>query len=596
VVLQSDCVLSDIKDDAQQVSDAIAAVMNLDIIIYDHRLEIVAATGGAARSSFWSECGTNVCGTTLRAKKPLVIGNSGENELCRGCRIRDRCPQTAEITYPIALDGKAIGVISLTAFDGEQRAALLGRSKQLLAFLEKMTGLLVSKLLMNGLYRRTSYLAEQLSTFVNAVREGIVAVNEEGVVVEFNAPAEQILGLTRESAIGRPLSEILPRSPLLESVKTGRPFAEQEVRQRVAGRGHVPVMCAAEPIMQEGRVVGAIATFRDISEVRRLIHDLTDRHRSYSLNDIIGQSSALRQVKEKARRAAASDSTILMTGETGTGKELFARAIHAISRRSAGPFKAVNCAAIPEGLLESELFGYEGGAFTGARRSGKPGKFELASGGTLFLDEVGDMPLHLQAKLLRVLEERCVERIGGTTPIDVDVRVIAATNHNLEEMMAAGEFRKDLFYRLNVVPIHIPPLRERTGDIDLLCEFFVDKYARLMRKAIRGLSPEACQVLYRYSWPGNVRELENAIEYAVNMEGGPVISVANLPPRLLAGCAESAPVRTAVPRLEEAERMLIRQALTRCGNDYEGKSRAARMLGIHVATLYRKIKKYGIEL
>jgi len=586
--------LYDIKEDVQQVSDAIAAVINVDIIIYDERFNIIAATGGVARSQFWKEAGTNVCRAAVLNGRPLIIADSGSNPVCNGCKFSPSCPQKGEIAFPLVLEGKSIGVISLTAFSEDQQRILMERSHHLLNFLEKMEGLLVSRLLANGLFKRTNYLAEQLATLMNAVHEGIIAVNESCTIIEFNAAAERILGLSRESALGQPLEKVLPHSPLLEAMRTGQPFPEEEIRQKVKGRGFVPVVCSAKPLRQLGRIVGAIATLRDISEARMYVQKVTGDLRNYTFDDIIGRSLLIKQAKERALAVAKSDSSILITGETGTGKEIFARAIHAASDRAKGPFIGINCAAIPESLLESELFGYEGGAFTGALKGGKVGKFELASGGTLFLDEIGDMPIYLQVKLLRVLEEMCIERVGGTQTIPVDVRVTAATNKDLERMMEAGEFRKDLFYRLNVIPLHIPSLRERREDIDLLCEHFVRKYSVSAQKDIKGISPEVRKMFYEYPWPGNVRELANAIEYAVNMETGPVIAKDNLPPRLFSRCEVPVSPHRLVS-LQEAEKQLIKEALRICSDDYDGKLKAAQMLGIHVATLYRKMKRYGLE-
>lgn len=258
-------------------------------------------------------------------------------------------------------------------------------------------------------------------------------------------------------------------------------------------------------------------SFKDLKDVQKLAYSITSEVDDSTFDIIVGKSKAILQVKDIAKQIATSDSTIIFLGESGTGKELFARAVHQESLRVNKPFRAINCAAIPEHLLESELFGYSEGAFTGARKKGKPGKFEMANGGTIFLDEIGDMPLHLQVKILRVLEERRVERLGSNSSLDIDVRVLAATNKNLEQMVKDGEFREDLFYRLNVIPIHIPPLRERVGDVSVLLSHFVDHYVNITGKQVRGFTPEAEACLCSYDWPGNIRELQNTVEYAINM-------------------------------------------------------------------------------
>ena len=308
-----------------------------------------------------------------------------------------------------------------------------------------------------------------------------------------------------------------------------------------------------------------------------------------SFDDIKGNSRAMLDLKETARRISRSSSNVLLIGETGTGKELLARAIHHESGRRDGPFVAINCAGIPDSLLESELFGYEQGAFTGARKSGKPGRFEIAQGGTLFLDEIGDMPLHLQSKLLRVLQERAIERVGGTTLVPVDVRLMAATNRNLEAMVEEGSFRRDLFYRINVIPLGLPPLRERPGDTKELAMFFLEKYQHIATSRLVGFTSESMDLLQRYDWPGNLRELENAVEFAVNMETTSLIRRESLPPKIREGNARED--RSLKLRVMECERNAITEALERYGWDLDGKTRAAKHLGIGIRTLYRKMKE-----
>lgn len=313
---------------------------------------------------------------------------------------------------------------------------------------------------------------------------------------------------------------------------------------------------------------------------------------NFRLDKILGESEKMKALKEKVKRVASSSSTVLITGESGTGKELLARAIHAESPRAKGPFVAINCAAIPETLLESELLGYVRGAFTGADVRGKMGKIELANKGTLFFDEIGDMPLYLQSKLLRVLEQKEVTRLGSNKPTPVDVRFIAATNKDLESMIKENAFREDLYYRLNVIPIEVPPLRERKEDIELLTKFFIRKYCRLFNKKILLIDNGIWEYLKLYDWPGNVRELENTVEYMVNMLGSDgILSVKLLPKKLVEDAKE---LYTDIDSLEEIEEKLIRKALALYGRDVAAKKRIAQKLGIGVATLYRKIKKYSL--
>lgn len=306
------------------------------------------------------------------------------------------------------------------------------------------------------------------------------------------------------------------------------------------------------------------------------------------LEDIIGHDRKLEDFKKKVKKVAGSRSTILLVGETGTGKELFSRAIHAESPRKSSPFIAINCGAVPENLIESELFGYEKGAFTGANKYGKHGKFYYADGGTIFLDEVENMPIYMQQKLLRVLETREIERVGGNETIPIDVRIIVASNQNLEQMVLEGRFREDLFHRLNVITLDIPALRDRGDDVLVLADHFIRKYNQILNTQVEGISPEVHQFLRSYSWPGNVRELQNTIEYAMSMESGPIIQYSNLPERMKG-------LKSTGQTLQDIEKKKILEGLERWGWTDEGKIQVANMLGVSRSTVYRKIRKYKLK-
>lgn len=325
-------------------------------------------------------------------------------------------------------------------------------------------------------------------------------------------------------------------------------------------------------------------------ELKETVKKLQNNSCILPFDYIIGNSRELSELKEYAKMFAKSNSTILIQGESGTGKEMFARAIHTVSNNAKGPFIAINCAALPENLIESELFGYEEGAFTGAIKGGRIGKFELANRGTLFFDEIGEFPIHLQAKLLRAIQERSIQRIGGSKEVPVDVRIISATNRNLEELVQNGGFREDLYYRLNVIPLCIPALRERRSDIGELAEHFLHTYAKIMDKDIFGFDKSALDLLYGCDWPGNIRELQNAIEYAVNVSKGPYIQNEDLPKKFL-NKKESINKNSLVLKpLRYIEEEYIHEALRVYGDNFEGKKKVARVLGISQATLYRRIK------
>ncbi|MDM8534658.1 sigma 54-interacting transcriptional regulator, partial [Clostridiaceae bacterium HSG29] len=321
------------------------------------------------------------------------------------------------------------------------------------------------------------------------------------------------------------------------------------------------------------------------------INDLYNYDINVGFDDLIGNSKVIENIKKKIKKIAISSSTILVTGETGTGKEVVARLIHNNSKRKNNPFVAINCSAIPDDLLESELFGYEEGAFSGAKKGGKLGKFQLAEGGTIFLDEIGEMPIHLQSKILRVLEERKVTRIGGLKSTNIDIRVISATNKDLESLVEEGKFREDLLYRLKVIPIKIPPLRERKEDIKLLINYFLKIYSRKLDKNIIDISKDAINILLNNQWYGNIRELKNVMEFAINMADSNIITADNLPSDI-----KKITFKTDCDlNIENTMKKLIIEAIDRYGSTTQGKENAANALGISVATLYRKLIKYNLE-
>lgn len=450
-------------------------------------------------------------------------------------------------------------------------------------------------------------LQHTLHTVLDIAYDGIVVVNKDGIITFFNQSMAHFFGLDQKKAVGRHVSKVLENSRLHLVAQTG--IAETRQLQRLGGTYYL-VSCL--PIIENGRVVGAVAKimFSNFEDIRILAHRMDalenelnyyreelqkrDENKHYTFDSIISVSALMMQLKREAIKAARGLSTVLIRGESGTGKELFAQAIHVASPRREGPFIKVNCAAIPEHLLESEFFGYAPGAFTGAQRGGKPGRFELANGGTIFLDEIGDMSPGLQAKLLRVLQDREFDRVGGTSPVKVDVRVVAATNRNLDEMVEKGEFRKDLFYRLNVINLTIPPLRERPEDILPLAHCFLRKYNDILGTEVTDIATEALDVLADYLWPGNVRELENVIERAVNFTVGSIVKVGDLSSYLRQGSKKSES-KTGEGKyrdlMDEAERDILLNALKIAKGN---KAKAARTLNISRPRFYEKLKKLGL--
>jgi len=467
----------------------------------------------------------------------------------------------------------------------------------------------------------TRALARTLEEVLAGAGEWMVVVDANGIVTMISEEYAEFNGTTVADAVGKHVTQVIENTRMHVVAKTG--VAEIGERMTIHGRA---LIVNRIPLKDGDRVIGAYGrvVFKTVEQLRELAskmnlleskvkyyeEELTHlRGARYTFGSIVGTGAAITAAKEEAERASRTDSTVLLRGETGTGKELFAHAIHAAGPRRAGPFIKLNCAAVPAELLESELFGYEEGAFTGARRGGKPGKFELAAGGTLFLDEIGDMPLPMQAKLLRVLQEKEIDRLGGTGSRRLDLRLIAATGRNLEEMVGQGTFRADLYYRVNVIPIRIPPLREHSEDLGAIAEAFLARLSADTGEPKRRLSAELLDILRAHPWPGNVRELQNGLERAVAMSPREVLRPEHFLSHLLRfehgvrkeatpGAAEAdgeetwakAPGSLASVKAE-AERSAILSALAAVGGN---RTRAAELLRIHRVKLHEKIKRYGI--
>lgn len=451
-------------------------------------------------------------------------------------------------------------------------------------------------------------LKSTLESAIESVFEGIVVVDKNGIITMINQAYKEFLGVETQEVVGKHVAEVIPNTRMHFVAKSGK--AEFAEIQRI---GDNQVVVTRIPIIKDNEVTGAVGKvlFKDIKDVKLLSRrlntlqseieyykeELQKAHGGkYTLDSIIGNSEKMQWLKSLAKRAAKGNSTILLLGESGTGKELFAHAIHHSSPRSHGAFIKINCAAVPENLLETELFGYDEGAFTGARKGGKPGKFELANGGTIFLDEIGDMTMAMQAKLLRVLQEREIERVGGTKTSKIDVRVIAATNCDLESMIERGAFRQDLYYRLNIMNIVIPPLRERKEDIPMICATLLNKMNKLSQYEVEGISSEAMSLLTGYSWPGNVRELENILERAINLiDEESLIEPQHLPSlfRKIHKTTESEDKEQKLAGIiGDTEKQAIYKALEAAGGN---KSKAAKLLGIHRSGFYQKLQKYNIK-
>lgn len=451
-----------------------------------------------------------------------------------------------------------------------------------------------------GELREVKELKERLHLVLESVEDGICVVNKEGEITYVNPAYIKIVG--QDELIGKNVFNIAPEGVRCRVLKTGKPVLG-EISQKANG---VRIVANVNPIVVDGEVAGVVSTIKDLTEVRELMEKLNQitaraeyleqelirtKKPHEAFNKIIGSNSKLMESLAVAGKAADTSSTVMIRGESGTGKELVAEGIHYSSSRREGPFIRVNCAAIPGSLLESELFGHERGAFTGAIKR-KLGKFELAHQGTIFLDEIGDMDKQMQVKLLRVIQERKFERVGGEETIAVDVRIIAATNRSLEEMVEEGSFREDLYYRLNVIPVFLPPLRDRRDDIPVLVDHFISKFNQSLGKSVKCLKAEALEVMSGYGWPGNVRELENVIERLVTLTDSHFVDIDELPGYLRRGDKDKEVFDDKVIlSWEEYERQIITRALERYGSY----NRAGKVLGLTHKTIANKARKYGIE-
>jgi len=588
--------LAKLKKELQEIAEAIMSVTALDVTILDSSLKRIAGTGKyyekidkfAPRNSVFEKC--------IRTGKQYVITQPRTASECARCSEKQNCCEEAEVCYPIESDRGIEGVIGMIAFTLEQKETFIRNQENYMNFVSRMSKLIASRIKEQQLHEELEYKSIELRTIIDSVDEGIIAIDDKKKIMCINKWAREVLDITKENVIGKDLDELLPQNSATKVLSTNAEINDQEEVLKIKGKSY-RFLLSAKPIIFNQRKAGVVANFKDFNKLHRSIYKISENPETLTFDNILGSSPAFTAVKEQAKHVANQDVTVLLLGESGTGKELFARAIHYESPRKNEIFLPINCGAIPDSLIESELFGYEKGSFTGASPKGKPGKFERANGGTIFLDEIGDLPLHMQVKLLRVLQDKEVFRVGGLSPIKIDVRIIAATNKDLEAMVERGEFRKDLFYRLNVVPIRIPPLRERPQDILEMVEIFFFRYTRLHRKQLKGISEGAKKVLLGYPFPGNVRELENLIEYGVIFEKGEFLTEETLLKKIDGKKLHGTFIVTGGLKemVLQYEKKIIKEFMSYYGSDTVAKQKIAEKLNISIATLYRKLKEMDLQ-
>lgn len=524
--------------------------------------------------------GTNATGIAIQENKAVQVTaqehfiNAFQRWTCSSAPIHDT-------------NGKTIGAISLTGRHRLVHPHTLGLVVAAVHSVEQ-------ELRNSIINKELSTTSGHLDAIINSVSYALLTTNTDGIITRVNNSLCTHFGVNSNQMLGKKIDTIISKwERVWSSINNSTKILDEEVEVR-----NVPIngtyLMNASPILVDGtNIQGVVFAFRDMKRIYRIVNKYSGMNARYSFDDIIGSSPTLLRVIDFAKQVASSPSTILITGESGTGKEVFAQAIHNASPRHDNGFVAVNCGAIPESLFESELFGYDDGAFTGAKKGGRPGKFELANGGTLFLDEVGEMPLDMQVKLLRTLQEGEITRVGGEKPIPLDVRIIAATNKDLKERVENKLFRLDLYYRLSVIPLRIPPLRERTSDIPILIDYFMRTKSHKLKKERPVLDPETYQMLLSYEWPGNVRELENFIEKTVTLDGKILLDVADEQQFRQKYISTSTPTNSSSAQLKtlvEIEKEAIASTIEASGS----MSAAAHSLGISRNTLYLKCKQYAI--
>lgn len=596
-------LLSTLQDEISKYTDAIAGITGTDVEIIDNNLIRIAGTG-RYRYMLNQDVSSNgyIYRHVLQVQQTILIEDPKENALCQLCQNRLTCTEELDLNAPIFLNNQVIGVIGIICSNREQKMFLMKQKQAFITFIEQFSEMISSRV-----FECLERLREQerFGTFRNLIDvmdRGVIAIDSLGKIWHANLSALRFFDC-----------ELIGQS--LDIDMTGDILYGDEEAWLILNQQRYHVLCKKITFSSMDNDQLTMVIFHDARDYMTQVNTLSVDENPHS--PLIGNSQNMIQLKSMLSKVAVSHASVLITGESGSGKEVVAYTIHQQSLRTKQPFITINCAAIPEQLLESELFGYVRGAFSGADPKGRIGKFELAHGGSLFLDEIGDMPLHLQAKLLRVLQEKSITRVGSNNMINIDVRIIAATNKDLREMVNKRQFREDLFYRLNVVPIHTPALRDHREDIAELAQFFADDLALTYQRPATKIPNVVINYLYSYDWPGNIRELRNVIEYMYVMQGDTIdLNLSHLPPYLLEKTetinnkneylldpmTENKKNNNYPSQLNKEkhnlkikrhrlEHQTIMQILEKTGHTLDGKKKAAEILGISIATLYRRMNK-----
>ncbi len=581
-------LLKNIQNHVKEYAEIIASVVECEVEIVDKDMIRIAGTGAFKPLENQISKGA-VYRNVLVTGESCVIENPSQHPLCAQCNFKETCEEKLEISAPIFHKDEVIGVIGLVCLNDRTKRKVLNKINSHLKFTEQISDFISGKIKEFEEDFEKKERMEILNQIINNFDKCLLVIDNDGKIIDANDNALHELKIANNFRYIPSYIKVTPKNEIVfgKNVFT----AETERKTYTLVGSLLPIASFIKNKEYK------LFLFDNYSKNNAEISKIAVADNLINIDDILGESKAVMNLKNKIRKIAETQSTVLITGESGTGKELIARAIHSCSDRKKKPFIAINCGAIPDSLLESELFGYIKGAFSGASSEGRIGKFELANGGVIFLDEIGEMPFYLQVKLLRVLQDKAVVRIGSNKLTKLDIRIIAATNIDLRQKIKEKKFREDLYYRLNVIPLHIPALREREDDIFLIMDNLIKKYNNIFYKNVHSVSDEVKEIMKNYSWPGNVRELENTVEFMINMsdERGIITKdmvyeniIKNSVP--LSDTEDDEPLIT----IEESEKQLIQKALLRYGNDTAGKNICAKKLGIGIATLYRKIEKYNL--
>ena len=575
--------LTHISKYVEQTANIIGEMLKLDVLIVDKSLLIIGDSDLESVAEDKCIRKESILAKVMSENKYRILSSKNHNLGCRTCPQRDQCVVEMIIGIPILYDNKVIGSVGIIANTSSDKNKMINNKENYLKFIQRMIELLLNKMKEEQAFEEVSLFKKRMEVVLNSIDQVIILISKEGEILQSNLNFRKIFMGKSPKNIKCFLDKEIAEKILFD--KSEIKYKEVKINKK-----H-DFFLSLKPIIFDQKDQGAVLIFRSFKDVAVEMNELYTPSMDIAFKDLIGESSQILELKERIKQISSSSSTVLIDGETGTGKEVIARLIHGTSDRRKESFVAINCSAIPEDLIESELFGYEEGAFSGAKKGGKIGKFHLADGGTIFLDEIGEMALHLQSKLLRVLQEKKVTKIGGLEPTDVDVRILAATNKKLLDLVKQGRFREDLYYRLKVIPITSPPLRERVEDIKLLVDYFIKYYSEKMNKQVNGISDDALKVLMSHQWKGNVRELRNVIEFSINMLNSDIITLDSLPLDI---------INVEEENIEDLNidiniRILIKKALKKYGETTRAKEMVAKSLGISLATLYRKMKEFDLK-